>query len=128
VAGEGVSDSRSALGAAAELLGWDGVVLPELELLGERVCVIASIDEREHQRRRGAGVGVLADPWLLEVEEGPSRSAGSPLAAGPGSPCRRARLPQDLAARLGRRLRLRWLLRASGCPARSGSHQAAAAA
>jgi hypothetical protein len=70
-----MSEARSALWAAAELLGWEGAVLPGLELLGERVCVVASIDEREHQRRRSDGVGALSDPWLLELEEGPSRSA-----------------------------------------------------
>lgn len=50
---------------AAALLGWDGEVLSDVELLGDRVDVIYRLDEDRHRRRLEAGVPPLAEPWML---------------------------------------------------------------
>jgi hypothetical protein len=57
---------------ATELLGWEGAVIPSLELLGSRVCVVASLNMTEHEDRQEAGIGALTDPWMLEFHEGPT--------------------------------------------------------
>jgi hypothetical protein len=54
------------------LLGWDGIVIPSLDLLGARVCVVASLNVQEHEDRQEAGIGALTDPWMLELHEGPT--------------------------------------------------------
>jgi len=69
---EGLSDLTRGLLRAVELLDWQGIVIPELDLLGDRVCIVASLYEPEHERRQAAGLHALADPWLLELDEGPS--------------------------------------------------------
>jgi hypothetical protein len=56
----------------AGLLDWRGVVIPALDLLGGRVCVVASLNEPEHDRRQKTGSGsAVTDPWTLQFSEGP---------------------------------------------------------
>ena len=64
----------SVVSEAAQLLNWDGKIIPSLELLGSRVCVIASLNEYEHIRRQQEGAGAaVTDPWMLQFDEGPRR-------------------------------------------------------
>jgi hypothetical protein len=55
---------------AAELLHWDGMVIPSLAVLGSDVCVVASLNVEEHENRQEAGIGPLCDPWILSLREG----------------------------------------------------------
>jgi hypothetical protein len=47
--------------AAAEQLGWDGVVLPEANLFGRRVHLIARLRTDVHAERIATGVGPVTD-------------------------------------------------------------------
>jgi hypothetical protein len=47
--------------AAADALGWDGVVLPPMVLLGRRVVVIAKLISDVHERRINSGWGPVTD-------------------------------------------------------------------
>jgi hypothetical protein len=71
-----LAETASCLQQVADSLQWSGTVIHELDLLGDRVCVVASLKQSEHERRRTTGVGALTDPWLLELQEGPCQ--GSP--------------------------------------------------
>ncbi len=75
----------ASLHRVAALLEWNGIAIPELDLLGDRVSVVASLDPSEHERRTAAGVGALTDPWLLELEEGPSEGRPAQWRASPVS-------------------------------------------
>ncbi|SFJ56357.1 hypothetical protein SAMN05421835_106256 [Amycolatopsis sacchari] len=48
-------------GAAAAQLGWKGVVLPEVTILGRRVCVVARLRTDVHAERIACGIGPVAD-------------------------------------------------------------------
>ena len=65
-------DSVALCRRAMDLLGWEGAVIPSLDLLGSRVCVVASLNMREHEHRQEAGIGAITDPWMLELHEGPT--------------------------------------------------------
>jgi hypothetical protein len=47
--------------AAADALGWDGVVLPPMVLLGRRVVVVANLIGDTHERRISSGWGPVTD-------------------------------------------------------------------
>jgi hypothetical protein len=47
--------------AAVDALGWEGVVLPPMMLLGRRVVVVASILSGVHERRMSSGWGPVTD-------------------------------------------------------------------
>lgn len=47
--------------AAAGALGWDGVVLPPMVLLGRRVVAVAKLIEDVHERRIRSGWGPVTD-------------------------------------------------------------------
>ena len=49
--------ARAAVGA----LGWDGVVLPPMVLLGRRVVVVANLIDEVHERRISSGWGPVTD-------------------------------------------------------------------
>lgn len=49
--------ARAAVGA----LGWDGVVLPPMVLLGRRVVVVADLIDEVHERRTSSGWGPVTD-------------------------------------------------------------------
>jgi hypothetical protein len=56
----------------AWLLKWHGIVIPALDLLGGRVCVVASLNQPEHDRRQKSGASTaITDPWVLQFDEGP---------------------------------------------------------
>lgn len=48
-------------GAAAAQLGWKGIVLPEVTMLGRRVCVVARLRTDVHAERIACGIGPVAD-------------------------------------------------------------------
>jgi hypothetical protein len=47
--------------AAVGALGWDGLVLPPMVLLGRRVVVVANLIDEVHERRIGSGWGPVTD-------------------------------------------------------------------
>jgi hypothetical protein len=47
--------------AAVDALGWDGVVLPPMVLLGRRVVVVADIIGEVHEQRTSSGWGPVTD-------------------------------------------------------------------
>jgi hypothetical protein len=48
-------------GEAAARLGWDGVVLPEVTMLGRKVCVVAKLRTDVHAERIAMGIGPVTD-------------------------------------------------------------------
>lgn len=65
-------DGVSLFSKVARLLDWHGIVIPALDLLGGRVCVVASLNEPEHDRRQETGLDTaVTDPWMLQFNEGP---------------------------------------------------------
>jgi hypothetical protein len=48
-------------GEAASRLGWDGVVLPEVTMLGRKVCVVAKLRTDVHAERIAMGIGPVTD-------------------------------------------------------------------
>lgn len=48
-------------GEAALRLGWDGVVLPEVTMLGRKVCVVAKLRTDVHAERIAMGIGPVTD-------------------------------------------------------------------
>lgn len=48
-------------GEAASRLGWDGVVLPEVTMLGRKVCVVAKLRTDVHAERIAVGAGPVTD-------------------------------------------------------------------
>lgn len=73
---DGTTESR-----AAVLLGWDGVVLPELELLGCRVVPVVSCRDDVHRDRLASGDGPQHDCDLLELWEWPEAAGTVPASA-----------------------------------------------
>lgn len=66
-AGQGlVAAHWRSIDRAAELLGWAGVVVHGVALLGQRVSVVAKIETEEHEWRGEAGIGALVDYELLD--------------------------------------------------------------
>lgn len=80
-----LGDIVVSLHRVAALLEWSGTAIPELDLLGDRVCVVASLNQSEHERRTAIGIGALTDPWLLELEEGPCEGRPAQWRASPVS-------------------------------------------
>jgi hypothetical protein len=69
--------TRDTLAGAAEALGWPGLVLPAVRLLGTRVTAVVTIDRHAHEMRRAAGCAApVLDVDTLAVWEWP-QSAGS---------------------------------------------------
>ncbi|GLY64145.1 hypothetical protein [Amycolatopsis taiwanensis] len=48
-------------GEAATRLGWNGVVLPEVTMLGRKVCVVAKLRTDVHAERIAVGFGPVTD-------------------------------------------------------------------
>ena len=48
-------------GEAAARLGWTGVVLPEVTMLGRKVCVVARLRTDVHAERIAVGIGPVTD-------------------------------------------------------------------
>lgn len=67
--------------AAVELLGWSGVVLPELSLLSCRVLPVIQPDEQAHQAREATGDGPQRDGDTLAIWEWPQSAGHFPASA-----------------------------------------------
>lgn len=67
--------------AAAELLNWSGVVLPELSLLSCRVLPVIQPDEQAHRAREASGDGPQRDRDTLEIWEWPQSAGHAPAPA-----------------------------------------------
>lgn len=73
----------TAAARAASLLGWGGLALPSLTLLGCRILPVVRIDTRLHHARIISGDGPQQDRELLEIWEWPQAAGhvpASPLA------------------------------------------------
>lgn len=68
-------------GAAAAQLGWKGVVLPEVTMLGRRVCVVARLRTDVHAERIACGVGPVADRTTVATWTWPEFAATAPAPA-----------------------------------------------
>lgn len=69
---ESVEEDPSAtdtLRQAARVLGWPGVVVADLTLLGVWIDVVASVDRRIHAARQASGWGPITDPTVLAMWE-----------------------------------------------------------
>ncbi|MBM7784799.1 hypothetical protein [Tenggerimyces flavus] len=64
---------------AAELLGWPGLVVGPVHFGGVRFLASIEVDEVEHERRQGAGIGPVVDRSRLNGHDGlrpPARLIG----------------------------------------------------
>jgi hypothetical protein len=66
---------------AAVLLGWDGVVLPEMTMLGRKVCVVAKLRTDVHAERIAMGVGPVTDRATVDTWTWPELAATAPAPA-----------------------------------------------
>ncbi|MDT7726241.1 MAG: hypothetical protein QOI21_2817 [Actinomycetota bacterium] len=66
---------------AAALLGWDGVVLPEMTMLGRKVCVVAKLRTDVHAERIAMGFGPVADRATVDTWTWPEFAGTAPAAA-----------------------------------------------
>lgn len=64
---------------AVEALGWEGAVVPEIRLLGQRVSVVAAVDHDAHQERLRAGNGPVIDRMSVALWEWPDMQAPAPV-------------------------------------------------
>jgi hypothetical protein len=69
--------ARAAVGA----LGWDGVVLPPMVLLGRRVVVVAHLIDEVHARRANSGWGPVTDRTTVSTWNWPEMQHLVPPAA-----------------------------------------------
>lgn len=67
--------------AAAEQLGWTGVVLPEAVLLGRRVHVVARLRTDVHAERIATGVGPVTDKAAVSTWTWPELEQSAPASA-----------------------------------------------
>lgn len=74
------STSELATEAAAQL-GWDGVVLPEVTMLGRKVCVVAQLRTDVHAERIAMGVGPVSDRATVATWTWPEFAATAPAPA-----------------------------------------------
>lgn len=72
---------RSGLDRAVQLLGWRGVVLPELELFGSRVTPVVELALDVHRARLADGYGPQLDDETLTVWEWPESAPRAPRPA-----------------------------------------------
>lgn len=68
-------------GAAAAQLGWKGVVLPEVTMLGRRVCVVARLRTDVHAERIACGIGPVADRTTVATWTWPEFTTTAPAPA-----------------------------------------------
>jgi hypothetical protein len=66
---------------ALALLGWDGLLLPELTLLGCPVVPVVLLDEAVHAARQVGGHGPQRDRAVLEIWEWPQMAGHAPATA-----------------------------------------------
>lgn len=65
-------------GEAALRLGWNGVVLPEVTMLGRKVCVVAKLRTEVHAERIAMGVGPVTDRATVATWTWPEFAATAP--------------------------------------------------
>lgn len=68
-------------GAAAAQLGWKGVVLPEVTVLGRRVCVVARLRTDVHAERIACNIGPVTDRTTVATWTWPEFAATAPAPA-----------------------------------------------
>jgi hypothetical protein len=66
---------------AAAQLGWKGVVLPEVTMLGRRVCVVARLRTDVHAERIACGIGPVADRTTVATWTWPEFAGTAPAPA-----------------------------------------------
>ncbi|WP_372667622.1 hypothetical protein [Amycolatopsis kentuckyensis] len=67
--------------AAAVQLGWNGVVLPEITILGRKVCVVAKLRTDVHAERIAMGAGPVADRATVDTWTWPELAGTAPAPA-----------------------------------------------
>jgi hypothetical protein len=67
--------------AAAAQLGWTGVVLPEITILGRKVCVVAKLRTDVHAERIAMGAGPVADRATVDTWTWPELAGTAPAPA-----------------------------------------------
>jgi len=67
--------------AAADTLGWDGVVLPPMVVLGRRVVVVATLLSEVHEHRISSGWGPVTDRLSVATWDWPEMKALAPAPA-----------------------------------------------
>jgi len=67
--------------AAAAQLGWKGVVLPEVTMLGRRVCVVAQLRTDVHAERIAVGIGPVTDRTTVATWTWPEFAGTAPAPA-----------------------------------------------
>jgi hypothetical protein len=67
--------------AAAAQLGWNGVVLPEITILGRKVCVVAKLRTDVHAERIAMGAGPVADRATVDTWTWPELAGTAPAPA-----------------------------------------------
>ncbi|HKS46659.1 MAG TPA: hypothetical protein VJT49_16420 [Amycolatopsis sp.] len=65
-------------GEAAARLGWTGVVLPEVTMLGRKVCVVARLRTDVHAERIAVGTGPVTDRATVATWIWPEFAATAP--------------------------------------------------
>lgn len=66
---------------AAAQLGWTGVVLPEMTILGRKVCVVAKLRTDVHAERIAMGIGPVCDRATVDTWTWPELAGTAPAAA-----------------------------------------------
>jgi hypothetical protein len=66
---------------AAAQLGWNGVVLPEITILGRKVCVVAKLRTDVHAERIAMGAGPVADRATVDTWTWPELAGTAPAPA-----------------------------------------------
>lgn len=68
-------------GKAAALLGWHGEVLPEMAMLGRKVCVVAKLRTDVHAERIAMGIGPVTDRATVDTWTWPELASTAPAPA-----------------------------------------------
>jgi hypothetical protein len=66
---------------AVTALGWTGLAVPGVALLGTRVTLVVSVDAAAHAARADAGAGPMLDIDTLAIWEWPESAAPPPVVA-----------------------------------------------
>lgn len=75
---DGRTRTNGPFAEAASALGWDGVVVHDMRLFGQRVAVVAEVDRQAHERRLAAGWGPVIDRMSIALWQWPEQRAAVP--------------------------------------------------
>lgn len=90
------------VGRAAEVLGWGGVVVEDVKLLGLQITVVAEVDQQVHANRQATGWGPITDRMTLAMwEDWPEYAMVPPSAVRLTGFLARGRRWQQAMARVG---------------------------